>query len=129
MTNSVLMNSTPEGAYHKAIEHEHKDVVDDSPILKPKRLDMHKVMNDSEPSQKGRSRNKNMMRLKTKPLESSFKIENKRKRKEKRNKSIIPKVTEVEVSTATARFNLFHRRISMTLESRLPSMRNPRTSR
>ena len=86
MNQSLLQNSTPEGAYEEAIKNEQPKVVEESPTIAPKKLDMQKVMTDSEPVSKGRTRNKNVLRLKTTPLETNFKIDNKRKRKEKRHK-------------------------------------------
>jgi hypothetical protein len=86
MNQSLLQQSTPEGAYVEAIRNEQTEVIDESPTLAPKKLDMQKILSDTETVTKSRTRNKNVLRLKTTPLESNFKIDNKRKRKEKRHK-------------------------------------------
>lgn len=99
----MLHNSTPEGAYVEAIRNEQTKVAEESPVLAPKKLDMQKVMSDTETATKSRTRNKNVLRLKTTPPENNFKVDNKRKRKEKRHKMASSK-SSFETSTLPISF-------------------------
>lgn len=80
ITNSVMQNSTPEGAYTNAIKQE-------SPEMEEQHECRHEAIGDrstgpsAEKHMRTRSKARNLVRLKTKPNESSFKLEAKRKRK------------------------------------------------
>lgn len=80
ITNSVMQNSTPEGAYAQAIKQE-------IPEMEEQHECVHEELGDrssgpsAEKHMRTRSKARNLVRLKTKPQESSFKLEAKRKRK------------------------------------------------